>query len=230
MKNFKLACLFLLSSLSVFSQGEADAYKAALNVRDNGLTSGGTYIPGKRLDRDIKGSIYLFSNWTGRYKVITKAGDSRQLFNLNYNLKTKKVEAFVSKDSVFQYDLEQFDYVILANNKYKVITDASLNGLMLEVFNSDKIKLFRESSLVVEKGVLNPLTQELISEDKYVQAFTYYLQVDGKYEKIKLSKKAILKHMAGKEDLMKEFVSQNKLSYSSEVDIQRILTDRKSVV
>ncbi|MET0760270.1 MAG: hypothetical protein ABWZ56_07610 [Flavobacterium sp.] len=223
MKKINLLSLLLFFSVSVFSQGENAAYKAALNATDNGLTSGGSWIPGKSLDKIVEGSLYLFSNWNGQYEVITTGGDSRKIFNLNYNIKTQKIESFISRDSVFEYDLNQFDYVIKANKKYKVINDAQLNGLFLEVFNGKKLKLFRESKIVVEEGTFNPLTQEKLTEDKYVQAYVYYFLTEGKYEKTKLGKKGILKYLKDKEDLVKDFVSKNNLTYTSDGDVSKIL-------
>lgn len=220
--NLFLSLIFFYS-LTVFSQEENYAYKAALSSRDNALSSGGTWIPGKSMNKIVEGSLYLFSNWNGQYDVITKNGDSRKIFNLNYNIKTQKIESFISKDSVFEYDLNQFDYVIKSDKKYKVINDAQLNGLFFEVFNGKKLKLFRESKIVVEEGTFNPLTQEKLTEDKYVQAYSYYFHFDGKYEKTKLGKKGILKYLKDKEDLIKDFVAKNRLTYTSDEDVSKIL-------
>lgn len=211
-----------LCCLSVFGQEKKMDFRDAVLTQANHTTLG-MWVPGKSLDRSVLGTLYLFPEWMGEYKVITKEGDSRQLFNLNYNLRTKKIESSISRDSVFEYDLLQFDYVIKANKKYKVINDNDLQGLLLEVFSSEKIKLYKEATIVVEEGTFNPLTQELVSKDKYVQAFAYYFFIDGKYEKVKVGKKGILKILKDKEGLIKEFVAANKLSYTSDGDLSRIL-------
>ncbi len=222
MKIKIFALSLLLITISAFSQNN-DTFKAALNTNNRDLQGGGAFLPGVVLNNYIKGEIHLFPNWNGQFTVITKKGDSRQLFNLNYNLKTKTLESFISKDSVFQYDLDQFDYVITSNKKYKVVNEAQLKGLVLEIFDGQKVKLYNEIHIEVEKGVLNPMTQTMISEDKFVQVFTYYLFLNGNQIKIKLSKSDILKQLIDKKDALKEFASKNDLSFSKEEDVNKIL-------
>ena len=222
MKIKFFALLLSLITISAISQNN-DTYKAALYTYNHDLQGGGAFLPGVVLNDYVKGEIHLFPSWNGQFTVITKKGDSRQLFNLNYNLQTKSLESFISKDSVFQYDIEQFDYVIASNKKYKVLNDSQLNGLIQEIYNGQKIKLFNEIRIEVEQGVLNPMTQTMISEDKYVKVFNYYLYINNKYTKIKLSKSDILKQLVDKKDALKEFASKNDLSFSKEEDVIKIM-------
>lgn len=221
--NIKFFALLLsLITISAISQNN-DTYKAALYTYNHDLQGGGAFLPGVVLNDYVKGEIHLFPSWNGQFTVITKKGDSRQLFNLNYNLQTKSLESFISKDSVFQYDIDQFDYIIASNKKYKVLNDSQLNGLIQEIYNGQKIKLFNEIRIEVEQGVLNPMTQTMISEDKYVKVFNYYLYINNKYTKIKLSKSDILKQLVDKKDALKEFASKNDLSFSKEDDVIKIM-------
>lgn len=220
-----LLILQLFISVVVFGQASEEStseinYNTTLigNVHKNGM-----WIPAKPIDNVVEGSSYLFSNWAGQYKLITKKGESRQIFNLNYNLKTKELESSISKDSVFQFDLNQFDYVLNATSKYKVINDSQLKGLFLEIYNTENVKLFKETAVFVKKGVLNPLTQTTMEKDVYVQKHTYYLVLNGSYHKIKLNKGDVLKLLNGKKAEIKAFVSKNNLDYSSENDISMIL-------
>ncbi len=222
MKIIIFALSLLLITISSFSQNN-DTFKAALNTNNRDLQGGGAFLPGVVLNNYIKGETHLFPNWNGQFTVISKNGDRRQLFNLNYNLKTKTLESFISKDSVFQYDLDQFDYVITSNKKYKVLNESLLKGLVLEIFDGQKVKLYNEIHIEVEKGVVNPMTQTMISEDKFVQVFTYYLFLNGNQIKIKLNKSDILKQLIDKKDALKEFASKNDLSFSKEDDVNKIL-------
>ena len=222
MKIIIFALSLLLITISSFSQNN-DTFKAALNTNNRDLQGGGAFLPGVVLNNYIKGETHLFPNWNGQFTVISKNGDRRQLFNLNYNLKTKTLESFISKDSVFQYDLDQFDYVITSNKKYKVLNESLLKGLVLEIFDGQKVKLYNEIHIEVEKGVVNPMTQTMISEDKFVQVFTYYLFLNGNQIKIKLNKSDILKQLIDKKDALKEFASKNDLSFSKEEDVNLIL-------
>ena len=212
---------YLFVIFTVSSQLVSDTYRTAIN--DGDMSNNGIWLPGKSINSHIEGSTYLFSNWVGSYKVISKNGITASLFNLNYNLNSKKLEAFVSKDSVFQYDLSQFDYVILQDKKFKVLNEDLLDGLFYEVFNGNRIKLFKEATVFVEYGVLNPLTQTKMQEDKYVKMYSYYFFVNGKYEKAKLNKNSIVKYTKDKSALVKEFASKNKLKYDFDDDVSKIL-------
>lgn len=225
MKNLFLAALMSFISFQSFSQ-TTDAKNTSSNFNigyQGNINTTGIWTPGTYKQNFIDGSVYLFPNFNGQYTVITKKGDSRNLFNLNYNLKTQTLESSISKDSIFQYDLDQFDYIIASNKKYKVLNEAQLKGLVLEIFDGQKVKLYNEIHIEIEKGVLNPMTQTMISEDKFVQVFTYYLVLNGTQVKIKLSKSDILKQLIDKKDALKEFASKNDLSFSKEEDVNKIL-------
>jgi hypothetical protein len=225
MKNLFLASLVSFISFQSFSQ-TTDAKNTSSNFNigyQGNINTTGIWIPGTYKQNFIGGSVYLFPNFNGQYTVISKNGESRQLFNLNFNLITKTLESLISKDSVFQYNLEQFDYVISSNNKYKVNAEGDFIGLSLEVYNSPKIQFLKDVTLTIEKGVVNPMTQTMISEDKYVQFFTYYLILNNNRVKIKLSKSDILKQLIDKKDALKEFASKNDLSFSKEDDVNKIL-------
>ena len=125
MKNLFLAALMSFISFQSFSQ-TTDAKNTSSNFNigyQGNINTTGIWTPGTYKQNFIDGSVYLFPNFNGQYTVITKKGDSRKLFNLNYNLKTQTLESSISKDSIFQYDLDQFDYIIALNKKYKVLNN-----------------------------------------------------------------------------------------------------------
>lgn len=232
MKNL----FFILLFSFVFSQANcqnANAKSSSSNITVAGYTgnmrTSGFWIPGVPIENSIKGTFYLFPDFKGQYKVISKNGDSFNLLNLNYNLKTKTLETFVSKDSVFQYDLGQIGYVLANSNKYKVNSDGNLKGLSLEVYNSEKVQFFKYFYIISEKAVINPMTNVIISEAEYIHVFAYYLYLNGKEVKIKLNKNDVLNALIDKKNAVKEYVKSNKLVYSSEMDICKILKYYESI-
>lgn len=231
MKNSIVIFLSLFSTFQTFSQtSESKNTASNFNIGFQGnINTSGIWVPGTYKQNYIEGSVYLFPNFVGQYSVISKNGDSKQLFNLNFNLITKSLESSISKDSVFQYNIEQFDYVINSNNKYKVILEEGNNGLSLELYNSPQIQFYKNISLFIEKGVVNPMTQTMISEDKYVQIFTYYLVIKNNKVKVKLNKSDFLKQLSDKKDLIKQFVSLNDLSFSNEEHLKKILKHYESL-
>jgi hypothetical protein len=234
MKNL----FFILLFSFIFSQANgqnANVKSSSSNLNVSRYTgtgdmrTSGFWMPGAPIENSIKGTVYLFPDFKGQYKVISKNGNSFNLLNLNYNLKTKTLETFVSKDSVFQYELGQIGYVLTNNNKYKVNSDGNLKGLSLEIYNSDKVQFFKYFHVISEKAVINPMTNVIISEAEYTQVFTYFLYQNGKEVKIKLNKNDVLNALIDKKNAVKEYVKSNKLVYSSEMDICKILKYYESI-
>jgi hypothetical protein len=193
------------------------------------IHTSGLWIPSVSVENSVKGTVYLFSNFTGVYNVISKKGDSFNLSSLNYNIKTNSLETFVSKDSVFQYDLNQIDYVVNKNNKYKVNSSGNLKGLSLEVYNTDKIQFFKTCKVVTEKAVINPMTNAVISAAEYTHVFSYYLYIKGIEVKIKLNKKDVLDALKDKKNPVKDYVELNNLNYTNIDDVCKILKYYESI-
>ena len=135
----------------------------------------------------------------------------------------------IAKDSVFQYDLFQFDYIVKSGNRYKVITENGLNGLFLELYSDKNFVFYCEEEIAVVEEVLNPLTNEPISGKSYEKKRFYYLSINNKLEKIKLNKSDILKYLKNKEKLIKNYVWDKNLSYSKEGDVIQILKYYNSI-
>lgn len=223
--NFSLLTLFSVNVL--LAQGGVNIIdtKGALNLLKGqaGSLSTGIWAPAKVEDKTITGTNYLFNNFEGLYVVTNKAGNSFKLMNLNYNLSHGTLETKISKDSVFQYDLKEVDYVISGNKKYKNLGESDLNGLVLEVSKGKKFDIYKKIEISVLEGTINPMTQEKIQQDKYVQLYTYYCNTNGKFEKIKLNKSTFLKLVKDKQTEVKDYAKANNLDFSNDIDVNIIL-------
>jgi hypothetical protein len=224
----KLVLLVTLFSISLSFSQSADINQSSggdYNTTFSGdYNKGGMWIPGGIKKNEITGSSYLFSNWNGNYFINTVNGQQRQLFNLNYNIRSKKIESFISKDSVFQYDLSQFDFITKNNIKYKVINNGQLQGLFQEVAIGSKLSIYKEATVSIQEAVTNPLTQQAIGDDVYIIKYVYHFYSNGNYVTKKLNKKNILEFSNDKKELVKEFASANNLDFSKDDDVNKILT------
>lgn len=236
MKNlasyFTLLAFLTLNSL--FAQGGGANYLDVKSTLANlntlgGVTQNGVWSIPKVEDKTITGTNYLFKNFEGLYVVTNKAGNSFKLLNLNYNLSSETLETRISKDSVFQYDLKEIDYVASGNKKYKNLDTSNLNGLVLEVFKGKNFDIYRKSDISVLEGTINPMTQEKIQQDKYVQSYTYYTNTNGIIEKIKFNKSAVLKLTKDKQAQVKEYAKANNLDFNNEIDVNIILKYNESL-
>jgi len=108
----------------------------------------------------------------------------------------------------------------MANNKrYKVVGD----DMFLELYNGAEFKLLKQFTVRINEGVSNPLSLADLSPRRYVINEEYKLHKDNTLSKFKLNKSSILKLFSDKNDAIVKYVKENKLSYSEENDVVRIL-------
>lgn len=229
MKKFILLVSLFNLTLSVCQSTDANQntsgdFTTTFSGNYNDFNNAGMWIPGGIKNNDIAGSTYLFSNWNGIYSVKTVTGQQRSLFKLNYNIKSKKIEFFISKDSVFQYELSQFDVITKDNVKYKVINNGQLQGLYQEIVIGSKLSIYKEATVSIQEAVTNPLTQQAIGDNVYIKKYIYHFYANGNYVTKKLNKKNILEFSSDKKELVKEFASVNNLDFSKDDDVNKIVT------
>lgn len=184
------------------------------NVQKNGM-----WIPGKVEDKTIEGSPYLFNSSEGLFYIINKGGDKFSLLNLNYNVATKNLEFKISNDSVFQFDLRTIDYVIVAKNKYKIYK----NEMYLQLSNYDGIELLKSYISSIQDAVFNPMTQQNSIPRRYIIKSEYKILKDNELSEFKLNRKSFFNLFPDKKDIITQYVKQNKLTYSDEEDVKKIL-------
>lgn len=227
---FSFSFIFLLTLSSLFAQGGgANYYDVRSTLGTLGTASisvaGGTglWAPAKVEDKTITGSNYLFNSFEGMHVIVNTSGNGYKVLNLNYNLSSGILESKISKDSVFQYDLKQVDYVVYGTKKYKNIDNKTVSGLVFEVFAGKNFDIYKKIGISVMEGTINPMTQEKIQQDKYVQDYTYYVSQNGNFEKTKLNKSTILKLVKDKQSEVKEYAKANNLDFSNDMDVSIIL-------
>ncbi len=216
----KYFILLLFVSFSVVAQNdnEFDFNKSSTTSGiNNEVKMNGAWIVSKPTRSQIGGSVYLFSSWKGSYVLQSKTGSRFTIENLNYNMKTKELETKFSQDSVFQFNKKDLNFVYYNFKTYKVV-----NNELLQVLNNDgNYNFFKKFDVSVVDGVLNPLTQ--VTSPSFYKTKEEYLYLNGEsLEPLKLKKKYILKIFKDKEKEIKDFVSNEKLSYSNEEDVIKI--------
>lgn len=213
MKKFFLL-VFCISFSVVFSQDTTN-----FRTQSTGdLLTSGFWIPASSINKNIKGSNYLFEKWENFANIYSDNGNVFRITNLNYNIKSKKLEAKISNDSVFQFNTEGISKVRIMNSTFKLIDSEFMKELM-----TGKVGLYIKYSLKTKDAVFNPLTHDELTPEEIIKVEDYLIQVEGKSFDIKLKKGDILKCLKDKEKEVKDFVKRNKLSFSNEKDVVKIL-------
>ncbi len=92
-----------------------------------------------------------------------------------------------------------------------------------ELFSSNKYIFLIEFTISIQAGTINPLTQEKITQDQYVQTFKYFFKKSNEFKSIKLNKSNIMSFFEDKKDIIKKFVNDNNLSFSEEADVVKMI-------
>ncbi len=209
--------LFAFVSITSFAQDAVDN-TTSMQSASTAYAGAGMWTVSKPLDASIQGTPYLFPNWEGNFQITSKEGIQYKLYNLNYNLSSKKLETVLAKDSVFQYDVSKIDYVKNFNRKYKVIN----TELYQELVYGEKISLLKGFYATVIDGVISPLTQQYTTPNRYSQKSKYFYLKGEQFLEIKLKKKDVLNAFGDKAEQIKKYAKDSNLSFGDETDVMTL--------
>jgi hypothetical protein len=178
-------------------------------------------IPDKK--NEIKGNIYVFENWKNR-GVLKIDKNEFKLSNINFNMRTNKIESRVGKDSVYIFDLTNVDHLFINNRKFKnyYLPKNSTNEIFELVYDGEEIKILKGYEIGVKRGEVDPLMVKK-TVAKYYTTTRYYIKKGKNIEEIKLRKKNIVPLFNSKSRLVNDYAKVNKLSYKKEKDIIKLL-------
>ena len=230
MKNIFLF-LFLLS-VTVYAQESVSLVNSDFTTS----ASGGVWTKKSSKPSLVKGSFYLFDKWNNKSKIYSIDNRTQVVTYLNYNLRTGNFESKLinvsgiitsfSSDSVFVFDSNSIKKVVL-NNKHLVKVnnpESSKNEFMEFISKTSSFDLYKLSYLSVVEGKLNPLTQEAMSDDKYVINSKYFIQEDNKVFVFKLRKGTLLKKFGKQKKIVNDFILSNNLNIKNDLHLKRIFT------
>ena len=228
MKNIFLF-LFLLS-VNVNAQQSVNPINSDFTTS----ASGGVWTKKSSKPSLVKGSSYLFDKWNNTSKIYSIDDRTQFVTYLNYNLRTGNFESKLikvsgiitsfSSDSVFVFDSNSIKKVVL-NNKHLVKVnnpESTKNEFMEFISKTSSFDLYKLAYLSVVEGKLNPLTQQAMSDDKYVINFKYFIQEDSKVSFFKLRKGTLLKKFGKQKKIVNDFISTNNLNIKNDLHLKRI--------
>jgi len=188
------------------------------------MFSTGAWLPGKPVDSQIEGTPYLFVNWDGYFELFNKTGKGYSLRNLNYNIQNQTLETKFSKDSVFIFDKKEIDLIKSNDRRFRFLNTNNNNRLCEVLYSSAKINFFKDFLLTKTTAQINPMTQQVISNAKYIlkEIYLFSKTGDSNFLEINLKKKQILKLFSDKVEIVNKYASENNLDFSKEKDLIKV--------
>jgi len=199
-----------------------------VNAQNNDLwnQASGVMLPKNEAYNKVEGSVLLFDEVGLPGKITTTDGKEYTITGLDYNLKSDQIQVLMSKDSVFSFQSKNIDKVRIANTFFVTRFDSEVNRNVYyeEIAISKNMELLKRYSIKVKEGLLNPLTKQMQTADKFVVTSNYWIFTEGKAKKYKLRKKSLSKLFPKDWDKIESFIKENDLSYKVENDLKKIFT------
>ncbi len=197
-----------------------------LNVIGQGNFSSGLWIISNETTNKVKGSTYLFNDWSQVGKVYFN-NKIYAVNQLNYNIQLERFEAKISPDSIFAFDRGDVRKIEINDKLFTRYLDPAFrrNTYFENIFIFKDKKLLKKYMVELKEGQLNPMTMQKIQEDRFIKKEQFYILEDGEDElsEFKLKKKNILSLI---EDVykpkVKEFAKDNRLNYNNVEDLTKI--------
>ena len=235
MNYFKrfLPFYFLLFSFLAHSQEENDGFKlniantlssaATNNVSVQG-TTGYFYNPRRAVD----GSEYLFDTWENSAVVFTTDNHKFKLKNINLNIKRNSFLSKINKDSIFTFNMNDIEKIVVNNKVYKNIYSEKGKNIYEIVFESDNFSVLKSFYIHKVEGSPNPMLNR--KNDRIIRKKKFYVLKNTSLSNFRFSKGKVLALVDSKNiSKIKEYVKKENLSYRKEIDVKQILNYNTSL-
>jgi hypothetical protein len=213
----------LFTFLLIFTAGFAQSDVIAITNETGDGT--GMWVVQKGLDQKIKGSYYLFDGHMHTGVITVGGGKKYQVSNLNYNIKDDRLESRITADSVYIFDSRNIVQVDFGDVKFRTLMNPEKYGLsFFEVIGSfNKKSLLKLHTLKIVEGMINPMSHQKQTPDKFVKDTEYYVRdSSGEMEEFKLKKKTVLRFFNNISDEVDQYASEHDLSFKDDEDLIRI--------
>lgn len=231
--------VFLISIFTSFAQNSVGGkrgvgeYVGGMDFNDFSTKSGYnvTQILGKFVDNDnnvapskkTEGSSLLFEDWDTKGTIVL--GDKEyHIINLNYDIKKEQFLTRINQDSIFVFDFNNIDKIILNDRTFKQIYDTKNNqtNIYEVIFEDENFSLLKDYSVYTIEASPDPMLNR--PNDKIKTISSYLVYKDKLMEPFKWNKRSILGLVDDdKKDEFEKYIKKNNLSYKEESDVSKVL-------
>ena len=228
MKNIIAFLAICMTSAVMAQEGMnsiANNQAQAMGTASHGLASSyGSIVSVSNPRRRTEGTFYMYDNWQNYAVIHTSDNQKFALRNINLNLQRNVFEARVEGDSIFTFNFNNIDKFIVNGVEFKNYYWNDDNRVYQVIYEGEDLQLLKGFKVDLVEGSANPMLNR--ANDRYVRKEYYFVREKGKISKFKLKKSKILKLVGGDEGKANEILNyarRNKLSFSKENDVKKIL-------
>ncbi|MGK0422052.1 MAG: hypothetical protein ACJAVE_000738 [Polaribacter sp.] len=229
-KKLKIALVVLLTSFFVqqgysqdnegFARNMAKNLSSAANTSTNSSLGSAGYFYNPKVA--VEGSEYLFDEWDNGARIYTKDNNKFSLKNINLNIKRNSFVSKLGKDSIFTYNMNNIDKIIIDRKIYKNIFSEEGKRVYQVVYEETNFSILKGFSIQTVFSSPNPMVNR--KSDRLVRKEVLYLKKDNAVKRFKLTKKRVLGLVSAnnKKEVLR-YAKDEKLSFRKEQDIHKIL-------
>lgn len=186
------------------------------------MNSHGTSFYFTNPKRRVDGSYYLFNDWRNSARIYVMNSQSFLLKNINLNLMRNTFETKVAADSLFTFNFNNIEKIVINNKTYKNYYYNDDNRVCEVIFESDEYAILKGFKVELVEGSANPMLNR--TADKYVRKRNYFIKTKNTVKPFRLKKSRVMKLVAEhKTEEILAYAKQNKLSFKKEADVKKIL-------
>lgn len=178
-----------------------------------------------RLEKlDATGSVFLFDEWNN--KAAIELNDKRYIFsNMNFSVRSGVFMSKISEDSVVSFDISTYDRIVINDRPFKSIYNQGKNGNQVFeiVYEGQDFSVLKNYYLHVADSNPNPMVNR--SRTKISKKTDYYILRNGVVEPFRMKKKNFMALAGDRADELDAYAKANGLSYRSDEDVRRMLTN-----
>jgi hypothetical protein len=202
-----------------FASNIAKNLTSVATTTNQGLGSAGYFYNPKIA---VDGSEYLFDEWENRAAIYTKDKYIYSLKNINLNINRNSFVSKVGKDSIFTFDMNNIDKVIINKKTFKSVVSENGNRIYQVIYEGTDFSVLRGFTIQTVKSSPNPMVNR--RTDRLVKKQVLFLKKNNAVKRFKLTKRKILGlvNAANKEEVLRYVKDQN-LSFRKEEDLNKIL-------
>jgi len=222
MKKISVIIISLIFFTNVFAQNPNDA----IVMFSSGTVRIKDFKPVKKSDI-IKGSYYYNDNW---YKGSLLLIDNKILkgYPLKYDLRHNSI-LIKTDDGLRETSIGTVKEIQWENNKNTIevlkncfLFNNSKDIGFYQFLNNGKISLLKKTNLKLLNSNYNQVMVSGEDYYKFVKEDKYYIYTNDKIYSVKKNKRKILKFFKDKAVKVKEFASENNLSFKNDYDLTKI--------